>query len=205
MADIKSETEDIIVSGRLSFPELGEAQEFRAGDGKPRWSLTVLIDPGSASDARVRRAIELVAQEEWKDKAKQVLLSVEGQNNKYCYLDGNRKSYDGYAGKMALTAYRSAKLKNGAENSRPLLIDADLTPLPAGSGRIYAGCFVNVKVSFYCQSGENTGVRCSFTVVQYAGKGLAFSAGAPDADGFGDISAGLVEHMDAGADASDLI
>jgi hypothetical protein len=55
---------------------------------------------------------------------------------------------------------------------------------------------VNAKVSIYAQGAPNSGIRASFSVVQYAAKGEAFSAGTPSLEGFGDIS----EAADAGAD-----
>lgn len=180
---------DIMIKNvRLSFPDLFHAVEFKAGDGKPRWNATFLVEPGSENDKNIKRAIAAEAKEVWGAKAEQTLKSCEGQVNKYCYIDGDTKEYDGYAGHMYLAAHRAAKTKGGAPNSRPQIIDRDKSPLTAEDGKPYAGCYVNAKVSIYCQKGENAGVRASFSAVQFLRDGDAFSAGAPSTDEFDDLS-----------------
>lgn len=170
---------------RLSFPDLFHAKEFKPGDGKPRWSATFLIEPGSDNDKLVRKAIAEAATEAWGAQATKVLKSIENQGNKYCYLDGDTKEYDGYAGMMFLATHRSA-----TKMARPAIIDADKSPLTAEDGRPYAGCYVNAKVSIYGQKGENQGMRASFSAVQFYRDGDAFSAGAPTTDDFDDVTSG---------------
>jgi hypothetical protein len=138
---------------RLSFPDLFFAVEYKKGDGKPRWNASFLVKPGSEADKAIRAAIEAEAKAEWGAKAAETLKSMEGQNNKHCYLSGDNKSYDGYAGMMVLASHRAAKLKSGAPNSPPIILDslagADGKParLSADAGRPYAGCYVDAKVS----------------------------------------------------------
>jgi hypothetical protein len=194
---------DIIIRNvRLSFPDLFFPVEFKKGDGKPRWNASFLVKPGSEADKSIRAAIEAEAKNEWGAKAADMLKSMEGQTNKHCYLSGDTKSYDGYAGMMVLASHRAAKLKSGAPNTPPIVLDsiagADGKParLTAESGRPYGGCYVDARVSIYCQKGENPGVRSSFSVVQYVGKGEAFSASTPTDEGF--------EAITEGADAGDL-
>lgn len=192
-----SSPEVILRNVRLSFPDLFHAVEYKPGDGKPRWNATFLVEPGSENDKAIRSAILAAAQLEWKDKAPKMLASIENNSNKYCYLDGDLKEYDGYAGMMYLSSHRSARLKSGASNSRPAIIDRDKSPLTEEDGKPYAGCYVNAKVSFYAQSGENPGMRCSFSVVQFARDGDSFGSGAPSVDEFEDLA--------AGADSDDLV
>ena len=182
---------------RLSFPDLWHATEFKPGDGKPRWNATFLIEPGSANDKAIRAAILEAAKEVWGDKAPAMLRTLEGQKNQYCYLDGNTKTYDGYEGMWALSCHRAAKDRKGNPSTPPVVIDRDKSPLADTSGKPYAGCYVNAKVSFYCQKGENPGARASFSVVQYFRKGDAFSASSVSTDEFEDLG--------AGADADDLV
>lgn len=188
MADI------FIKKVRLSFPTLGEPKEFKLGDGKPRWSATFLVEPGSENDLKIRAAIEEAAKDEWPKDWQQKLKAMAGQKNQYCYLDGDTKSYDGYAGMWALAAHRPAKTKNGP-NPPPAVVDKDpkvsLRDARTGEligGKPYAGCFVNAKVSFYGQSGENPGMRSSFSVIQFAGDGDAFSSSTPTTDDLEDLS-----------------
>jgi len=163
---------------RLSFPELWHAKEFSPGDGKPRWSASFLVEPGSENDKTIRAAIQAEAKAAWGDKAEKTLASMAGNSNKFCYRDGNLSEYDGYAGMMCLATHRSAKL------SRPVVVDRDKAPLTQDDNKPYAGCFVNAKVSLYCQKGENSGVRASFSAIQFAKDGEPFSSGAASADCF---------------------
>jgi len=177
--------EIILKNVRLSFPTLFHAKEFSAGDGKPRWSASFIIEPGSDNDRIIKTAIEAEAKAAWGVKAPTVLKTMVGQSNKYCYSDGNTKAQDEYQGMMVLSTHRSAKL------SRPMIMDKDKSPLAFEDGKPYAGCYVNAKVEIYCQTGENTGVRGSFSVVQFAADGDSFSSTTPSTDGFDDISVGI--------------
>ncbi len=197
MANATTQNPEIILKDvRLSFPDLFHATEFKEGDGKPRWNATFLVVPGSENDKKINAAIAEAAKITWKDKADKMLASIKTNSNKFCYLDGNSKDYDGYEGMMYLASHRAAKLKSGAANSRPAIIDRDKSPLTEEDGKPYAGCYVNAKVSFYAQAGENPGMRCSFSVVQFSREGDKFGAGAPSTDEF--------ESLADGADAGDL-
>ena len=180
--------EIIIKNVRLSYPTLFTAKEFKAGDGKPRWSAAFIIEPGSDNDKHIKAAIEAEAKAVWGVKATATLKGMAGQSNKYCYTDGNTKANEEYQGKMVLATHRSAKL------ARPLIIDKDKSPLIDDTNRPYGGCYVNAKVEIYCQTGENAGVRASFSVIQFCKDGDAFSASVPSADEFEVLEA---EDMDA--------
>jgi len=186
----------LIKNARLSFPTLVQPKEFKQGDGKPRWSATFLVQPGSETDKAIRAAIIEAAKEEWPKDWERKLKAIEGQKNQYCYLDGNTKTFDGYQDMMALSSHRSAKTKNGP-NTPPAIVDKNpknsLRDAATGEligGKPYAGCYVNAKVSFYAQSGENPGMRCSFSVIQFADDGDAFSSSAPSTDDLEDLSVG---------------
>ena len=155
---------------RLSFPDLFQAVEYQTGDGKPRFNATFLIEPGSENDKAIRAAIKAAATETWAAKAPAMLKQFEGNSLKYCYLDGDTKEYDGYAGVWYLSAHNK---------TRPLVIDRDKTPLTAADGKPYAGCYVNASVEIYAQNNENKGIRASFNGVQFVADGDAFGGGAP--------------------------
>lgn len=187
MAQAKPESTDFIIEARLSFPDLWDPVEFKPGDGRPRWNATFLVEPGSASDKAIREAIKKAAVATFADKADAHLKKFEGQKNQHCYLSGDTRDYEGYAGMMALSAHRNAKTKNGGAAPRPAIIDRDTSPLTAEDGKPYAGCYVKAKVSIYCQAGENPGVRASFSVVQFVKDGDAFAGSAPSTTGFEDL------------------
>jgi hypothetical protein len=178
MADI------ILKSVRVAFVKIFHAEEFKPGDGKPRYSITPLVEPGSENDKAIRAAIDAEGKATYGEKWAKIHATMQGQKNQYCYLSGDTKDYDGFAGMMALACHRRAA------DGRPIVIDRDKSPLTEEDGRPYSGCYCNVKVSIYCQKGENPGVRASFSVVQFARDGEAFSGSKPSTDGFDDISAG---------------
>ena len=178
---------------RLSFPDLFEAREFEKGDGKPRFSETLLIVPGSENDKNIRKAIETECKAKFGAKWEARMKALMGDSGKCCYRDGNAMNNEHFADHMILAAHR--REKDGA----PIVIDKDKSPLLPKSGKPYSGCYVNTKVEIYVQTGEYTGIRCTPLVVQFAGDGDAF-AGRPvsekDAEDFDDLS--------DGADANDV-
>lgn len=167
---------------RLSFPDLFEATQYQ-GKGAYRYNATFLIVPGSANDKAIRDAISSEAAAKWKGKASVMLKSMENNSNKYCYLDGNLKEYDGYENMMYLSSHR--RQQDGA----PLVIDRDKSPLTAASGKPYGGCYVNATVEIWAQEGENSGMRCGLIGVQFAEDGDSFSgASRPSADEFEELA-----------------
>lgn len=168
---------------RLSFPDLFQATQYQ-GAGAFRYNATFLIEPGSANDKIIREAIKTEAVAVWKNKADVMLKSMENNSNKYCYLNGDTKQYDGYEGKMYLSSHR--RQVDGA----PLVIDQKKSPLTAADGKPYGGCFVNATVDIYVQEGTNSGVRCGLIGVQFANDGDSFSGAArPSADEFEELAA----------------
>lgn len=168
---------------RLSFPVLWTPEPFEEGDKKLRYSATFLIEPGSEADQAVQAAIRSAAIEAWGAKANEMLESFKGNSQKFCYLDGSTKSYDGYQGKLYLSAHRSST--DGA----PSVFGPDIDPatrklrlLKEADGLPYAGCYVNALVEIYAQTKKYPGVRCGLIGVQFARHGDAFSGAGRAAD-----------------------
>jgi len=153
---------------RLSFPDLFDATQYQ-GVGPFRYNASFLIEPGSDNDKAVQAAILEAANEKFGKKAGTVLAGMRGNSNKYCYVSGDTKDYDGYQGMMVLSAHRKQ------EAGRPLVIDGNKNPLRPEDGKPYAGCYVNATVDIYAQDGQNAGIRCGLKGVQFAGDGDAFS------------------------------
>lgn len=167
---------------RLSFPDIWKAVEFKTGDGKPRFNATFLVEPGSENDKAIRQAIKDAAKEVFGDKAEKMVKGFESNGNKFCYLDGDLKDYDGYKGLWYLATH---------SKTRPSIFDRDKTPLVEEDGRPYAGCYVNAIVDVWAQKGENPGIRASFSGIQFHSDGDAFSGSAPaSADDFDDLGDG---------------
>ncbi len=120
------------------------------------------------------KVIEAVAADAWKSKAPAVLKTLEGNPQKCCWYDGNCKSYDGYEDNFVLSASR------GQDKGRPVVIDADKTPLSEKDGKPYAGCYVNATVEVWAQDNKfGKGIRATLRGVQFVKDGDAFSAGTP--------------------------
>lgn len=172
---------------RIAFCQslVGEAETF-PGSTVARHSAVFLVEPGSENDKAIQAAIKAEAVNVWAKKADSTLEGLKGNSNKYCYLSGNTKDYDGFEGMMTLGAHRKEA------DGRPMLLDNVKDPatgkaakLTGKEGRIYGGCYVNAKVSIYCQNGQYSGVRCGLLGVQFAAPGDSFGgAGRAKEDDF---------------------
>lgn len=163
---------------RLSFPDLFEPRAFQPGM-EARYKATFLVPKGSDMDKAVNAAIASVAKEKWPKTWEKVLAGIKGNANKFCYQDGDTKSYDGYEGMMAFSAGNKA---------RPTVIDRDKTPLSKDEGKPYAGCYVNAVVELFAYDNTGNGISASLGGVQFVKDGEAFSGGRPaSADEFEDL------------------
>lgn len=169
---------------RLSFPDLFVATPYdeTTPKGQYRYNATFLIEPGSANAQNIERAISQAAAETWEDKGPAKVAEYRGNSNKFCYLNGDTKDYDGYEGFMYLASHR--KVTDG----RPTVLDRDKSPLTESDGRPYAGCYVNAIVDIYTTKGQNIGIRCGLQGIQFVCDGDAFTgAGRANADDFEDL------------------
>lgn len=158
---------------RLAFPTLFEAKTVN-GEGKPAFSASFLIDPADLQVKTLNAAIEQVAKEKWGAKAEMILKQMRA-TDKVCLHDGDLKAnYDGFPGNLYVSS-RSA--------TRPLVIDADKTPLTEQDGRPYGGCFVNVSIELWPQDNSyGKRVNASLRGVQFFRDGDAFAGGGAASD-----------------------
>jgi len=167
---------------RLAFPVLFEAKTVN-GEGKPAFSASFLLDPSDTQAKVLNQAIEQVAKEKWGAKADVILKQMRAQD-KTALHDGDLKAnYDGFPGNLYVSA-RSA--------TRPLVIDADKTPLAEADGKPYAGCYVNASIELWAQD-NNYGKRINASLrgVQFFRDGDAFAGGGVASDDeFDDMSEG---------------
>ena len=168
---------------RLAFPKLAKAEAFN--DGEPKYGAALIMGPDHPQLAEVKAKMLAAAVDKWKDKAKVALASLE-KTDKLALHDGDTKGqYDGFPGNFFISA-------NADEGKAPTLVDRDRTPLPQTTGRIYAGCYVNVSLDFWAQDNKyGKRVNAQLRGVQFWQDGDAFSSGRPaDSDEFDDVSAG---------------
>jgi len=200
--------EIILKDVRLSFPDLGEPKSYQDDSKNPRrWGATVLVPQDSEQCKAVDKMIRSVLTEKFASKCKatakktaqqvldDLIDEILADKKATCWVNGDKKPYDGYEGNMALTAYRYE------DKGRPIVMDNDKSPIyaannelmPGKGGRIYGGCYVNVKLEIWAQDNKTgKGVRATLQVVQRARSGDAFGGGAaPSADGFDEVAEGV--------------
>ena len=177
MGDVKDSGTTIILRDvRLAFPDVREAVQFE-GKGPFNYKAVLLVTPGTESDKTIWAAIEKAAKNEWGEKYAPILAQAKASgSSKFCYVDGNTKAYDGFAGNFALSTSRRK------EDGPPLLIgrDGPSDVLPADSGKPYGGCFVNAKVQIWAQNNEyGKGIRATLITLQFVRDGDSFSGSGP--------------------------
>lgn len=171
----------LLKDARLAFPALFEPKTVN-GEGKPRYSATLLIPTDHPQMAQIQAAIKAIAKDKWKDKAAGILTSLE-KTDKVALHDGDTKAqYDGFSGMMYVAAASQ-------ENAPPTVVDQARNPLGAKSGKPYAGCYVNASLEFWAQDNAyGKRINCTLRGVQFLRDGDAFSAGRPaDADEFEEV------------------
>ncbi len=169
----------------LRFSDIFEAKEFKAGDGRPRFSASFLIAKDSDNDKAIRAAIDATMQEAWKDKAAVKTKAFMSQRGQCCYTDGDMLEYDGCAGNMFIAAHRQAKSGN------PKIVDRAKQDLAQKDGKPYAGCTVNAVIDIWAQTGENPGIRATLNAVQFVKDGEPFIGSGATADDLPDLAEGL--------------
>ncbi len=175
---------------RLAFPNLFEPTTV-AGEGKPRYSATLLIPADHPQLADIKKRIDAIAKEKWREKAPALLAGLY-KTGKVALHDGDEKAqYDGFPGNMFIAAAAQ-------ESAPPTVVDQARNPLTAKSGKPYAGCYVNASLEFWVQDNQwGKRVNCTLRGIQFLRDGDSFSAGRPaDADEFDEVT--------EGADASDF-
>ena len=172
-------TEIKLKNVRCAFPTLYEAKTFKdSGIGKPRFSVTLLIEKASLNDKLVREAIQTEAAA-FGAQAAAKLKSFAGDSGKICYSEGD-ESREGFADMMVLACH---------SYTAPLTLGRNARAVTEQSGTFYAGCYVNVKASVWAQTKNYPGIRASFSGIQFAYDGEGFAGGPPaTVDDFEDLS-----------------
>lgn len=159
---------------RLRYADVHEPREQQNGGLK--YAATVLIDKNDAANTKaIRDAMRAAATDVWKDKASNVLSSLE--KNRKCLRDGDTYTNDdgevraGFEGQL----YVVAKSKN-----KPKIFDPARKELIAADGKPYPGCYVNVLIDVYAtakrEAGGN-GVFAELKGIQFWRDGDAFAGG----------------------------
>lgn len=186
---------------RLSFPDIFEAVQYE-GQGPFKYRASFLFEPNSDNHKALIAAMNEVAQEAWKDKAKKVLEAAADDSKLRFIIDGNKKEYDGYKDMFAISATRDqSKGRPMVLNKKPKNPDGTPNYVTQTDGVVYAGCYVNATVEVWAQNNKyGKTVRAQLLAVQFVKDGDAFGGGSAkgSVDDFEDLS-------DTGDDEGDLI
>lgn len=160
---------------RLAFPSLFEPSLTplsKPGD-PPKYRAKFLVSKGSPLDKEIEAAILDTAETKWgAGKGAAIIKSIRGNNNKFCYQDGDNIDFDGYSGMKVLGSASPA-------TARPLVTGRRKEVLTAADGRIYAGCYVNASVEIYGYDNGGKGITAQLRGVQFVRDGDAFAGGRP--------------------------
>lgn len=166
----------IEANARLSFETLGAPADYQ-GDKKFRWAATFLIPADNPFKKVIDAEIRKVAEAKWGKKFEAILEDILVDKKACCWINGNKKDYNGYAGNFALTSYRYEA------DGRPLVIDNDQSPIyradntlhEGKAGRLFGGCYVRGEVEIYAQdNAKGKGIRCGLLQIQRVKKGDSF-------------------------------
>lgn len=162
--DIKMKDVRLLYAAALFEPQRGPN-----GEGDPKHSATFGFSANHPVVAEIRAGFKKVAEEKWGAKAGDVFLALKA-GDKLCLHDGDAKAdKEGYKGILYLAA--SNKLK-------PLVIDGNLSPLAANSGKPYSGCYVNATVQLWAQDNRfGRRINASLKGVQFLRDGPRLSGG----------------------------
>lgn len=174
---------DVVVLSdvRLGFPKLWQADKATE-DSKPRYSAHAIIDPeteaGKANLEKIKAALKYVGEKEWGDKWVTIFKNLEKNRKSYRLGDTHTNSegdvYAGYEGMHMVSASRAE------HQGRPQTLDRRKNPVVESDGVIYAGCYVDMVVSFYAVTGKErggNGIFSSLELVRFRRDGDAFGGG----------------------------
>lgn len=145
---------------RCVYPKLYAPDEFM---GKKRYSLGLLLPNGSPALAQVKEAIAEACKAQFGDKAAEKIKSFQGSKQSWCL-----KAFDDET--TLITP------KRAVDRGAPAVLDQHCNDLPAESGALYGGCYVNVSfvISAYNKNGAQ-GVTAFLNGVQLNREGEPLS------------------------------
>ena len=173
---------------RIAFPAIADPEAF--GDGEPAYQAKFIIEPKSEQAKLLTQTIKKVAEEQWKEKSKDV-LSLLQDSKKVAYVEGPYRSnktgetYAGFENNYYLSA-RNAK-------SQPTVIDKHGVKLESSreiKSLIYSGCFVHAMVDVWAQDNKwGRRINCTLKGVMFAADGESFGGSSvSSADDFADLA-----------------
>lgn len=168
----------LIKNARLSFPSIFKPSAFEAGQTE-KYSGTFILDPGHPQTTAIAEEMSRVAVEKWGDATGKLPNGlVEILKQKPCVRKNEtkvNKSGDPMSG------FEPGGVFFNASNSlKPTAIDQYGNEITEASGKIYAGCRVNVVVDFWAQDNKfGRRINASLGGIQFHADDEAFGGGRP--------------------------
>ena len=150
-----SKTKVVTGKVRLSYANVWEAKAI--GDGKPKFSVSILIDKNDTDTlSRVNAAIDAAIDEGigkfGGKKPNRAVLKTPLRDG-----DVEKPEDEAYAGKYFI---------NANSNTAPQIVDKNVQPILEHS-EIYSGVYARVSLSFYAfNSNGNKGIACGLGNIQ---------------------------------------
>jgi hypothetical protein len=174
---------------RLSFPKIWK-KEKSAEDGKPKYSLNLLMDPetesGKANIALIEKEMKALAKRTWNDKGEKVLKALDKKRKPL--LDGddctNQEGdvYQGYEGMMAFKAANPKEFKR-LDRDKSIVTEEEAD----AKNILFGGCYVDAVVNIYSitdQKKGGNGIFASIEVLRHRRYGEPFGAAPVDEDDY---------------------
>jgi hypothetical protein len=149
---------------RLSFPALWTPRAFEEGQPQ-KFEASFLLDPSDATHNQLLHELNARAT---------AMLQAEYNGTvppgfKFCWGDGNEVAHK-------RPEYAGLWFVRSNNKTRPLVIDANRTPLAEADGRPYAGCYVNAQISLWIQDNKwGRRIGANLLGVQFVSDGEPFS------------------------------
>lgn len=169
MSDINPQEFEINLLGvRISYPHLFEPYKGTQKDSKPKYSARFLLSKEAHSDL-----VKQIAK-----KMKELTAATPSFKGKLptpdmlCLRDG-----DVYGKGEEEEGHWTL---NASENTRPIVVDRDRSPLTAEDDKIYPGCVVNAKIRLWAQDNAwGKRINANLLGVQFVKDGDRLGNGVP--------------------------
>lgn len=165
-----------VKNGRLSFPSVFQKAQYKGKETK--YEATVLIPKSDKETFQLlKSAIQAVQADTIDSKTKKTIVVPK---DKWCLKDGDESGREEYAGYWTLKA---------SSNKRPLVMNADKSPLTEDDDVLYSGCRVNALIGLWVQDNDyGKRVNANLHGIQFAGDDEPFATGtSADVDDFDEI------------------
>jgi hypothetical protein len=180
---------------RIAFAQgIFTARAAKPGDPE-KYGAAFLFPANHPAVKEISAAIIRAAKEKWDAKADEVLKQLKAGDRLPVHNGDAKASSAGYAGNLYM---------NAGNAIRPLVLDADKSPLTVSDGRPYSGSFVNAIVEIWAQDNKHgKRVNAALLGVQFVRDGERLAGGSvASADDFEAIPKTTTEAGGNDTDAS---